>query len=450
MPDLRSPLRSAVCWPRFLAALLLCLFIWGCAPAAPAPPAPGAAIAVETRLAPTVLLVGIDGFRWDYFDRYPVPTLRRLAAEGVRARAMIPSFPTLTFPNHYTLVTGLRPENHGIVANSMYDPVFDASFSLGDREAVMDPRWWGGTPIWVTAERAGQRTAAFFWPGSEAPIQGMHPAYWTPYDDDFPGSDRVEQVLRWLQLPREQRPTFITLYFSLVDNAGHRHGPDSPQVAAAVDTADALLAELVQGLESRQLLDQLNLIIVSDHGMTATSPERVIALDDYLDLSEVRVVNWYPVLMLLPHPGQEEAIYQALKGKHPNLQVYRREEMPAEYHFQDHRRIPPVLGVADEGWVVSTRERLAREPERFSGGAHGYDHRLASMHALFVARGPAFRQGLVVEPFENVHIYSLMTAILGLTPAPNDGNLQAVEHLLREPARRTGAAGGDRQLQPGR
>lgn len=431
MPEHRCRPGSAAGWPRRALVLLLCLLAWGCAPTAPAGGAPEAAVAGAPRLAPTVILISIDGFRWDYLDRHSLPTLERLAAEGVRARALIPSFPTKTFPNHYTLVTGLYPANHGIIANNMYDPVLADSFSLGNREAVQDPRWWGGTPIWVTAERAGQKTAAFFWPGSEAPIQEVRPTYWTPYDGSITGAERVERVLEWLELPPQGRPTFITLYFSLVDDAGHRHGPGSPQLAAAVDTADQLLGQLVRGLEARGMLEQVNLILTSDHGMAPTSPERAIALDDYLDLDEVRVVDWNPVVMLLPDPGREEAVYRALKGRHPQLQVYRREEVPAELNFRNHPRIPPIIGIAADGWSITTRARLQREPERLAGGNHGYDHRLPSMHGLFVARGPAFRQGLVVEPFQNVHVYSLMAAILGLTPAPNDGSLQAVQHLLR-------------------
>jgi predicted AlkP superfamily pyrophosphatase or phosphodiesterase len=435
MKDLEQ--RAASCrlrpWRRTGATLLaLLVALSACAPTVPVRTGPDPdPTTTATERAPTVVLISLDGFRHDYLDRYPVPTLRRLAAEGVRARSLIPAFPTLTFPNHYTLVTGLRPASHGIIANNMYDPVFDASFSLDDREAIADPRWWGGTPVWVTAERAGLRTASFFWPGSEAPIQGMHPTYWKTYDGSIPGPERVEQVLRWLDLPAPERPSFVTLYFDIVDTEGHRHGPDSPETAAAADSVDRWLGLLVAGLEMRGTLEDIDLIVASDHGMAATSPERAIALDDYLDLSQVRVVNWYPLLMLLPREGQEEALYRRLRGAHPRLQVYRRLEFPEEFQFRGHRRIPPILGIADEGWVITTRERLEREPQRFSGGAHGYDHRLPSMGATFVARGPSFHRGRVVEPFESVHVYSLMTAILGLTPAPNDGSLEAVAHLLR-------------------
>jgi predicted AlkP superfamily pyrophosphatase or phosphodiesterase len=420
------------------AALAATICVAACAPAAPSAAGPEAhRAAAAADMQPTVILISLDGFRYDYIDRFPVPTLRRLAAEGVRAQSMIPAFPTLTFPNHYTLVTGLRPESHGIIANSMYDPEMDASFSLGDRDAVSDPRWWGGTPIWVSAERAGQRTASMFWPGSEAPIQGMHPTHWFTYDHDKPGPARIDQVLSWLDMPAAERPTFITLYFAVVDDMGHRHGPDSPEVAAAADSVDRWLGMLVQGLEARGILDRVNLIVTSDHGMAATSPDRVVVLDDLIDLERVHVVNWNPVLMVRARDGDDEAVFRALQGRHPNLQVHRRTEVPAHFHFRDHRRITPVVAIADEGWTITSRERFERDPERFRGGAHGYDHRLRSMGATFVARGPAFRQGLVVEPFESVHVHALMSTILGLPRERTDGDLRAVEHMLRPAA--TGA-----------
>ncbi|MDX1545586.1 MAG: ectonucleotide pyrophosphatase/phosphodiesterase [Rhodothermales bacterium] len=387
----------------------------------------------EAGPGPTVLMISIDGFRADYLDRYEAPTLARLAREGVRAEALIPAFPTKTFPNHYTLVTGLYPSHHGIVANTMYDPVFDAGFSLGDREAVRDARWWEGEPLWVTAERQGRRTAPYFWPGSEAAIQGVRPTYWKVFDDRVPGAQRVDDVLGWLALPAEERPAFLTLYFSDVDHAGHDYGPDAPETAAAVRRVDGYLARLVDGLAARGLLDAINLIVVSDHGMAATAPDRAVFLDDYIDLDDVRVVDWSPVAALIPAPGRLEAVVEGLRAA-PHLAVYPAGERPVHWHHEGHRRIPPVLAVAEPGWVITTRASFERDPQRFSGGTHGYDNHTPSMQALFVARGPAFAQGLRAGPFENVHVYNLAAAILGLEPAPNDGDLDAVRHLLRPAA----------------
>ncbi|MFQ5570353.1 MAG: ectonucleotide pyrophosphatase/phosphodiesterase [Rhodothermales bacterium] len=408
-----------------VALLALLVFVSGCALQSgnnvqDAPP----------RLAPTIILVSLDGFRWNYLDQYAPPVLTRLAAEGVRAERLIPVFPTKTFPNHYTLVTGLYPEHHGIVGNSMYDPDFDISFRMSDREAVQDERWWRGEPIWITLENQGQKSAPFFWVGSEVEIQGVRPSYWMPFDESIPAAERVEQILTWLDLPPDQRPTFLTLYFSDLDSKSHRFGPDSNETVQAVRDVDRYLGRLVDGLEQRGLYHHVNLIVVSDHGMVATSSERVLILDDYIDLDDVHLVTTDPVVMLRPVEGKMEAVYNALKAA-PHLSVYRREEIPDELHYRAHRRITPIVGIADEGWRIATRNAYTRNPSRFDGGMHGYDHRLVSMHTLFVARGPAFAQGLTVEPFANIHVYPLMTSILGVEPAPNDGDLGAVRHLLR-------------------
>jgi predicted AlkP superfamily pyrophosphatase or phosphodiesterase len=382
-------------------------------------------------LKPTVILISVDGFRWDYLDQFKAPVMQRLAKNGVRAKAMIPVFPTKTFPNHYSIVTGLYPAHHGIVANTMYDPEFDARFSLSDREAVRDSRWWGGEPLWVTAEKQHQRSGILFWPGSEAAIMGVRPAYWKEYDDDFPNAARVDTVLNWLDLPAARRPTFLTLYFSEIDDAGHRHNPISSEVQKAVRRIDRVLGRLVKGLEGRGIFEQVNLIIVSDHGMAAVEPGQVIFLDDYLDLEKARVVDWNPVLAVRPGQMSEDEIYQVLAKAHPHLQVYRKAELPERLRYSQHRRIAPIIGIAGDGWKISRRETKNTAEDFRATGDHGYDNQLASMRAIFIARGPAFKTGLVTAPFQNIHLYHLICAILKLQPAPNDGNLDSVRVMLR-------------------
>ncbi len=398
---------------------------------------------------PTLLLISIDGFRWDFLDRARTPNLDRLIANGVRAERLIPVFPTKTFPNHYSIVTGLYPEHHGIVANTMYDPVLNARFRMSDRQAVGDERWWGGEPIWVTAEKQGLLTAPFFWVGSEAPIRGVRPTYWQRFDDDFPNSDRVDQVLAWLDLPRERRPRLITLYFSDIDDAAHAYDPDgAPEVAAAVRQIDRTLGRLLHGLDERRLTDRVNLIVVSDHGMAALSPQRVILIDKYLDLEIANVVDWNPVLALWPAEDRVDEVYEALVDAHPHLRVFRRDEIPERLRYQQHRRIAPIIALADEGWWIGTRRGLQRvwspddhDADRFPGGTHGYDPALESMGALFIASGPALRKGLVVPPFENIHLYNLMCEILALDPAPNDGDPAVIAPLLADAPRQPRAAG---------
>lgn len=382
---------------------------------------------------PTVILVSLDGWRWDYLNRFAAPNLRGLAARGVRAEGLVPSFPTKTFPNHYTLVTGLYPGHHGMIANSVYDQPSQRWLTMRDRKEVQDPMWWGGEPIWTALARAGQLSAPLFWPGSEAPIGGQHARYWAPYDDRLPGPERVDRVLKWLDLPADDRPTFLTVYFSEVDGAGHQHGPDSLEVRRAVARVDGHLGRLLRGLESRGFIDAVNLIITSDHGMAATSPARVIVVEDVLDMSDVEAIaDLDPTLAVVPRAGREDAVFARLNGAHPRLRIYRRAESPPHWHYRDHPRIPAIVGVADEGWRVMRRASAAefRASRSRVGGAHGYDPQVTSMQGLFVAAGPAFDRGRVLPPFENVHVYEAVCRILGIAPAKNDGDPLLARRLL--------------------
>jgi predicted AlkP superfamily pyrophosphatase or phosphodiesterase len=346
---------------------------------------------------------------------------------------LIPVFPTKTFPNHYTIVTGLYPENHGIVSNVIADPEYPRRFTMSAPSA-RESRWWGGEPVWVTAIRQRLRAAAMFWPGSEVAIAGVRPTYWRPFDDGVSNAARVGQVLKWLALPDAKRPSFLTLYFSDVDDAGHSHGPDSPRVLDAARRLDGTLGQLVSGIRKLGLFDRTALVIVSDHGMAQVANDRVIFIDDYVNLSTVDVVEWTPNLGLRPRSATVEHIYRALKDKHPALAVYQRDDTPPHLHYRRSSRIPPVVALADDGWTITTRgrHRLAAATGLQDRGAHGYDPRHKSMHGLFVAAGPGVRQGAVVPAFENVHIYNFLCELLGLTPATNDGDAGIARRFLAE------------------
>jgi predicted AlkP superfamily pyrophosphatase or phosphodiesterase len=392
----------------------------------------------EKDLKSTVILISIDGFHPAYLDRYPAPTLSMLARQGVRARWMTPVYPTLTFPNHYSIATGLYPDNHGIVGNNIYDPEFKQTFSLSKREEVQNGRWWLGEPIWVTAEKQGQRASAFFFPGTEAEIGGKRPSNWKAYDEKITNSERVDALLSWLDLPGPERPTLILTYFGDVDHAGHESGPDSDGVRLAVAEVDKALSRLVDGLKSRKLFELVNIIIVSDHGMARIDPNQVVLLDDYFDPKQAEAVAWNGCSVnIFPKPGAEQEIYSTLKSKAPpHVTVYRKQDAPSLFHYGRSRRIGDVIVMADEGWTILSRERY-RAPARAADGgviyrgAHGYDNRLESMRAIFVAHGPAFKQALVVEPFESVDVYNVMSEILGLKPASNDGGYAAAKAVLR-------------------
>ena len=405
-----------------MAVLIVVGHVAACRPAPRARPAPAPG-------PPTVIVLSLDGWRWDYHTKAPLPAIQRLIDGGVRAEGLIPGFPSKTFPNHYSIVTGLYPGHHGIIGNAMTDAAIPGRFTLADREQVGNAAWWGGEPLWNTVMRQGRPAATLFWPGSEAPISGVRPTEWALYDASVPNDERVDRLLGWLDRPAAERPALLLSYFSDVDDAGHRFGPDSRQLRGALIRVDRAIGRLLAGLDARGLSGHVNVVLVSDHGMAAVSPARVIVLSDYLDLSTVDVVDVNPNLAIAPKTVSAEDVYRRLAGAHPHLRVYRKAETPPEWRFRDHPRVPAVVGVADEGWSIARRHLNVAAV--FSRGNHGYDPQVRAMHGLFIASGPAFRRGAVVPRFESVDVYNVLARVLGVAPAPNDGNPEAVARLLR-------------------
>lgn len=418
---------------RFLLLPALCLLLAACAVPSPRPQRADAAPAATRPSAP-LILISLDGVHPDYLERGLTPALGALAADGVRAEWMTPSYPSLTFPNHYTIVTGLRPDRHGIVHNTMRDPAL-GEFTLANRRAVGDGRWWGGEPLWVTAQNAGLRTATMFWPGSEAAIGGVRPHWWHAFSYETPIAARVDRALGWLDLPSAERPRLVTLYFEHADKAGHEAGPDSPQLDAALREVDAGIARLVDGLKRRGLYDRTNIVIVSDHGMASTSIERVIVLDDVFDPTQYEVVTHGEVIGLQPR----HADLAPPPRPHPHLACWRKAELPARWYYGRHPRVPQVVCQAEEGWKAITREALLRSAGGRTAGSHGYDPAAPSMRAIFLAHGPAFWHGAVVPAFDNVHVYPLLAWLIGVEPVPGDGDPAVLEPTVRVPMTVTGS-----------
>lgn len=401
--------------------MALAMLAAGCATR---PPEPGQRRAEATR--PPVILISVDGLRPDYLGRGVTPHINAMAAAGVTTPAMRPSFPSLTFPNHYTLVTGKRPDKNGLVNNTMIDPAIPGvTFKLSNRSAVEDRRWWDAAePVWVTAEKAGVKTATMFWPGSEAPIQGVRPSQWMPFDGTLPNQARVAQVLAWIDQP--QRPDFMTLYFDTVDHDGHEFGPDAAETTRAMAEIDDRIGDLVSGLKARNVA--ANIVLVSDHGMAEVAGERSIRLDLMLPANSFRVVTGGAVAGLEALPGQEAVLATALLQPHPHMQCWRKGNIPAALHYGQNPRVPAFVCLAEPGWMIWGMP--PQTPVKL-GGMHGYDPAAPEMAATFVAIGPAFKSGAVVPAFDNVDVYPLLMRLIGVKPLPSDGTPKTLAKTLR-------------------
>jgi predicted AlkP superfamily pyrophosphatase or phosphodiesterase len=383
-----------------------------------------------------VILIGVDGLRPASLAEWPdaAPTLNALAARGVRAEGLIPVMPSKTFPNFYAIATGLHPDRHGITSNSPYSRARGEVMARADHGRS---EWWGGEPIWVTAERQGATAAAMFWLGSEAEIAGVRPTFWSPYDHGKPFAERTQQVLAWLALPETQRPRFITVYFHAVDSAGHSFGPRSPEEREAMSVVDAEIAALIAGVRRLGFEDRVNFIVVSDHGMSEVGESQIVYLDDYADMEGVFIPEFhgpdgagYGVLVHL-YTERAREVRDALAGAHANLRVYLRDEIPARWRLNHPDRTGDLIAVADPGWLVFLRgvEPKYSSPSR---GMHGYDRHHPESLGTFIAAGPRFAEGAVVPTFENVEIYGLIADILGLDAAETDGDLRRVRRLLKQ------------------
>jgi predicted AlkP superfamily pyrophosphatase or phosphodiesterase len=427
--------RAAIC--------LLLLVAFGCSTGGPrAPFGSGSALPAsrdsggtnrpERRDAPYLILISFDGFRPDYQDRFELPNFRRVAARGARARAMIPVFPSLTFPNHYSLVTGLHPERHGIVANTFYDPSRDETYSLSDRAAVSDGSWYRGEPIWATAERQGMVAACFYWPGSEAAIGGIRPTFWREFDSSIPNDDRVKTVLEWMKLEPARRPHLITLYFSEVDAVSHRASLDSPDIERAALSVDRTLGLLLDGVAALLPEEQVYLVLASDHGMVETSVAHEVKLDSLVDLSGVRVGFEGPVTSL--HVGGDayraRTLRDHLNARLSHGRAYLREELPERYRYRADPRAGDVVVVMNEPWRLTSPARRPATRDRF--GMHGWDPAFASMHAMFLAMGPDITPSTVLPSVHVVDVYPFLTELLGLRPAAKiDGRPGVIANQLR-------------------
>ncbi|MEE2849074.1 MAG: ectonucleotide pyrophosphatase/phosphodiesterase [Pseudomonadota bacterium] len=404
---------------RFVAASLAVAAAFAVASCAGAPQSaltsPIVEQAAQTTRPDLVILVSIDGFSPDYLGKGQTPVLDGLVAGGAFG-SMRPSFPSVTFPNHYTLVTGLHPDHHGVVGNRFNDAQLGA-FTMASKESGF---WDQGEPIWVTAEKAGVRTGTMFWPGSEVEIHGVRPSQWAPFDQGMPGDARVDRLLSWLDLPLDQRPKLETLYFDIVDTAGHRNGPDSAETRAAAASVDASMARLIEGLKARGLYDRTMLVVVSDHGMAATSPDRVVWIDDIIDPAALKIGYGGAVLTADPAPGREAEVQQKLVGRHPHMECWNKADVPARLVYGSNPRVAQIVCLVETGWLTATRDR----PVTRAGGAHGYDNQAPEMAAIFIAHGPGVVAGRRLTDMDSVDVQPFLARMLGIAAPAGDGRAQ--------------------------
>ncbi|CAN5884625.1 ectonucleotide pyrophosphatase/phosphodiesterase [soil metagenome] len=410
---------------RPLLAALLAIGISACAVTSPpASSAAAPAIASEQR-PPVTILISIDALSPDRLGRGDTPVLDALARDGVKS-TMRPSFPTLTFPNHTTMMTGLRPDRHGIVANIFYDPRRPTSRFYSNDIESSDPFWWAeAEPLWITAEKQGIHSGTMFWPGEEAAHGDVRPYDWVRFDPNFTSEQRIRTVTDWMRRPAAIRPRFVTIYFDDVDKAGHRQGPRSDAEIAAVRSIDRLIGDLKQELDA--LGQPVNFVIVSDHGMRAIRPERTVSLDRILPRESYRLVSYGPFATLDPLPGHEEQVAGVLLAPNPDMTCWRKADVPARYHYGANPRVAAFVCLAAPGSEVMPGMPTNK-------GDHGYDPDDPEMTALFLVNGPAFRRGARVPArFDNVDLYPMLARVIGVAPLPNDGDASTLAGLAKAP-----------------
>ncbi len=389
---------------------------------------------------PIVILISLDGFRYDYVDRFHPENLSRFIASGTAAEALIPAFPSKTFPNHYTIATGMLPEHHGLVDNSFYEPFKDQVYSMGNRDIVQDGYWYGGTPIWVLAENHGMKAVSYFFVGSEAPVQGIRPSEYFDYDGAVPNLTRISKVFEWLRLPDADRPRFIALYFSDMDDVGHAYGPGNDEkLKERLTKLDHELGALLEGIKSFDL--PINVILVSDHGMVDVRKEKLINLDELTAGIDARVVNNGALAhVYLADKADQKAAIELVKSRNPQVSV---DDFGKNENYSDVSGYPQRIGdfliLPEFGYYLADSRGMMRYQNRAAllktdvFGEHGLSPRYREMWGIFYANGPQIKTGYQIPPFQNIHIYPLICRLLGLPiPGGIDGKAEVLESVLKD------------------
>jgi len=376
--------------------------------------------------APYLIILSLDGFRWDYTENANTPTLDSIAKAGVKAVSMKPSFPTKTFPNHYSIATGLYPDHHGIVLNDFYATDIEKSYAIRDRKAVTNGEFYGGHPMWNVAEDQGVTAATLFWVGASAAINGKRPSYWSTYVSGLSLDSRIDSLSNWLTKPEEERPHLIMWYYLEPDMTGHIKGPESQELVTEIEKLDAFIGDFILEMKKLPIFDELNIIILSDHGMKQLDSNKVILLDDYIDTNDLQFWNGSnPVMNLKVKETKLDKVYNKLKSSHNNLHVWKHGEVPTELNYGTHVRTQDITIVSDSGWSIYWSWK-----QHNSAGTHGYSNNCKDMHAIFYACGPAFKTNHIQPTFNNVDIYPLVGEVLNIEMPKSDGRLENIKGIL--------------------
>ncbi|MCO6473026.1 MAG: ectonucleotide pyrophosphatase/phosphodiesterase [Melioribacteraceae bacterium] len=381
---------------------------------------------------PYVILVSFDGFRWDYTERGLTPNLDKIKNDGVAALSLQPSYPSKTFPNHYSIITGMYPENHGIIANDFYNVLCGLRYKVGDTISVRNSDWYNGEAFWETAERNGIKCASYFWPGSEVNNKLRRPSYFKYYEHNTPRRQRIDEVINWLELPYSERPKFITLYFHDTDDVGHEFGPNSTEIDECIMRMDSLAEYLFSRINELSFADSINVIFVSDHGMTGINSKKIINIDEILSDISFTLEGDKTFAFIKTDPGNINTVYEILKNNENKYRVYLKRDMPEYLHFSNNPNIPEIIMIADLGWSILDSDQLQRFESYGGKGNHGYDNTETDMHGIFIANGPAFKSGFRTGTISNIDIYPMLCEIFKIEPNKSiDGNLVNIEHILK-------------------
>ncbi|HFA49169.1 MAG TPA: alkaline phosphatase family protein [Bacteroidetes bacterium] len=383
--------------------------------------------------APYVILISLDGYRWDYTQKFKPPNISNFIKEGVQAESMIPCFPSKTFPNHYSIVTGMYPDHHGLVDNSYFNLDKNGIYKIRDREKVEDGSWYNGTPLWVQAVKSGMVAASFFFVGSEADIQGTRPTYYYRYTSSMPNEKRVEQAIDWLKMPAKKRPHLITLYFSDMDDTGHAVGPNADKILKEkLMKLDTVLGRLFDGVKKTGL--PVDIFIVSDHGMTNVPNKQLIPVEYIENDSLYRTVNNGPVAHIYLHNKVDStAAFNYLKSKEKHYKTYFTKDCPQFEIMPENKNWGDIQVVIDLGWYFVSQRRIAVANKMMGKikGQHGFDPKYKDMHAIFYGNGFNIKKGHKIPSFKNIHVYPLICKILGLdVPKDVDGKLEVLDDIL--------------------